>query len=513
MKKLLLPVIIIATSMKIHAQVGVNTSTPAATLDVVGKPGEQTVPDGFIAPRLTRAQIIAKTIYSSNQQGAIVYVTDASGTTNAATAKVTGAGYYYFDGTVWQAIGGTPVVPTEPWNIQGSNTAATANGQNIYQNGNVALGSLATDPARTEKLYVKGSTMLDAQNFAGTRAGILNMNDSSYYNSIYEKPANSNNGESQAKSRTYNMLNYYNTDSAPVAEIFSGNDTHKAGGKISMFSSSAQKASGLGWVDLYAYSYTSAAAGKNTYLGLDDDGVKIGTMRAISNDLQYDGTNGISTTSNSGLVTDTYALPKVMPTAGQVLMYDTESGGGTSAKVVKTKWATPASGASSIWNVQATTIAASTLTDNVYHTGKVAIGTGAGDAVSASSLFVKGNIETTGNVITSSSNYADYVFEKYFTGNSTINAKYNFTPLSVVKDFVAKNHHLPGVTPIDEITKTANGYKVDLTTLSMQQLEKLEELYLHVIEQKETIDTQKKEIEKQNDRIKALEDKLEKLTK
>lgn len=341
MKKLLLPVIIIATSMKIHAQVGVNTSTPAATLDVVGKPGEQTVPDGFIAPRLTRAQLIAKTIYGSNQQGAIVYVTDASGTTTAATAKVTGAGYYYFDGTIWQAIGGTPVVPTEPWNIQGSNTAATANGQNIYQNGNVALGSLATDPARTEKLYVKGSTMLDAQNFAGTRAGILNMNDSSYYNSIYEKPANSNNGESQAKSRTYNMLSYYNTDSAPVAEIFSGNDTHKAGGKISMFSSSAQKASGLGWVDLYAYSYTSAAAGKNTYLGLDDDGVKIGTMRAISNDLQYDGTNGISTTSNSGLVTDTYALPKVMPTAGQVLMYDTESGGGTSAKVVKTKWATP----------------------------------------------------------------------------------------------------------------------------------------------------------------------------
>jgi len=504
MKKKILPLILFGAALQMQGQIGVNTATPAATFDIVGIPATVTAADGLIAPRLTRAQLIAKTAYGSNQQGAIVYVTDNSGTVTSSTLKVTGAGYYYFDGTIWQSIGGT--VPTEPWNIQGSSTAATANGQDIYQNGNVALGSSATDPARTEKLYVKGSTMLDAQNFAGTRASILNMNDSAYYNSIYEKPANSNNGESQAKSRTYNMLSYYDTDSAPVAEIFSGNDTHKVGGKISMFSNTAQKASGLGWVDLYAFSYTSATAGKNTYLGLDDDGVKIGVMRAISNDLLYDGTNGISTISNSGMVTDTYALPKVMPTAGQVLMYDTESGGGTSAKVVKTKWAAPAAGASSIWNVQGGSTAASSLTDNAYHTGNIAIGTASTDAVSTSRLFVKGNIETTGNVITSSSNYADYVFEKYFTGNSKINAKYNFTPLSEVKDFVAKNHHLPGVTPIEEITKTANGYKVDLTTLSMQQLEKLEELYLHVIEQQETI-------KQQNDRIKVLEDKLEKLSK
>ena len=150
---------------------------------------------------------------------------------NAATAKVNGAGYYHF-APVWQAIGGNSVVPTEPWNIQGSNTAATAKWTKYLSNGNVAFRKLITDPARPV-LTRKRKYNVDAQNFAGTRY-ILNMNDSSYYN-LRRKPANSNNGESQAKSRTYNMLSYYNTRYVWLQK-YSRNDTpYKAGGKLVCF--------------------------------------------------------------------------------------------------------------------------------------------------------------------------------------------------------------------------------------------------------------------------------------
>ncbi|MNW77415.1 hypothetical protein D3C86_64220 [compost metagenome] len=53
---------------------------------------------------MTRAQLIAKTGYGTDQIGAIVYVTDLSGTTNAATANVKQTGYYTFDGVRWSAL-------------------------------------------------------------------------------------------------------------------------------------------------------------------------------------------------------------------------------------------------------------------------------------------------------------------------------------------------------------------------------------------------------------------------
>lgn len=81
--------------------VGVNTTNPKANLQVVGTPSNAATADGVITPRLTRAQLIAKTAYGADQVGALVYVSDLSGTTNAATVNVETIGHYYFDGTVW----------------------------------------------------------------------------------------------------------------------------------------------------------------------------------------------------------------------------------------------------------------------------------------------------------------------------------------------------------------------------------------------------------------------------
>ena len=59
------------------------------------------------------------------------------------------------------------------------------------------------------------------------------------------------------------------------------------------------------------------------------------------------------------------------------------------------------------------------------------------------------------------------------------------------------NKHLPGVTGIEDeaVVKTESGYNFDLSKLAMESLEKIEELYLHTIEQQELIEQLVKRIE------------------
>lgn len=75
------------------------------TLDVNGVASTVTKADGMRAPRITLAQLNAKTGYNSNHVGALLYVTDITGgSTVSATAQIATVGYYYFDGTAWQSV-------------------------------------------------------------------------------------------------------------------------------------------------------------------------------------------------------------------------------------------------------------------------------------------------------------------------------------------------------------------------------------------------------------------------
>lgn len=104
MKKLNILLIIILFQTNLFSQVGIGTNTPNATLEVTGQPSVTGVADGIIAPRISRADLIAKTAYSTSQTGAIIYITDLSGTVNTATQKITEIGYYYFNGTSWYSM-------------------------------------------------------------------------------------------------------------------------------------------------------------------------------------------------------------------------------------------------------------------------------------------------------------------------------------------------------------------------------------------------------------------------
>lgn len=106
MKKIMIMAVVL-TSINIFSQVGINTDRPQSTLDVVAKTTDGSKPEGLIAPRLTGDQIKAGDAqYKVEQTGAIVYATSAVTTPSAKTVNISSQGYYYFDGSVWQNMGG-----------------------------------------------------------------------------------------------------------------------------------------------------------------------------------------------------------------------------------------------------------------------------------------------------------------------------------------------------------------------------------------------------------------------
>lgn len=108
------------------SQVGINTENPKVTLDVTASPTDLTKTDGIIAPRLTGDELKAKDPnYTNDQTGAIVYVTAATSPTTTKTSNVTTAGYYFFDGVIWQKLNGGGSYTNDFWTTTGNSTLAT----------------------------------------------------------------------------------------------------------------------------------------------------------------------------------------------------------------------------------------------------------------------------------------------------------------------------------------------------------------------------------------------------
>lgn len=160
-KNTLLLLILISTTA--FGQVGINTETPKATLDVVATPLDATKIDGFIAPRISGNDLASKdALYTSAQTGAIVYATAAVSSPTVKTTNVTSVGYYYFDGAVWikmipAAVTGDNGLTKTGNNIQlgGTllkNTEITTAGFNTSFSGTGNVGIGTNNP--TEKLDV-----------------------------------------------------------------------------------------------------------------------------------------------------------------------------------------------------------------------------------------------------------------------------------------------------------------------------------------------------------------------
>ncbi|WP_346984999.1 hypothetical protein [Chryseobacterium sp. POE27] len=108
--KQLITTAVLLFSMTAFAQVGINNTSPKATLDITAKTTDGSKPEGLIIPQLTGDKIRAATtatptpVYGTAQKGLIVYASTADSAPAGATASITAPGYYYFDGSAWQKI-------------------------------------------------------------------------------------------------------------------------------------------------------------------------------------------------------------------------------------------------------------------------------------------------------------------------------------------------------------------------------------------------------------------------
>lgn len=105
MKRKIYTLAVLLSSGILLSQVGINNTSPQATLDVSAKTTDGSKPEGMIAPRLTGEQIKSgDPQYTTAQKGTIVYATSAVliPVVGSKTQNITSEGYYYFDGALWQ---------------------------------------------------------------------------------------------------------------------------------------------------------------------------------------------------------------------------------------------------------------------------------------------------------------------------------------------------------------------------------------------------------------------------
>ncbi|MBV8328834.1 hypothetical protein [Chryseobacterium sp.] len=111
--------------------------------------------------------------------------------------------------------------------------------------------------------------------------------------------------------------------------------------------------------------------------------------------------------------------------------------------------------------------------------GHVGIGTQNPDQ----KLTVKGKIHAE-DVIVDTNVPADYVFQKYFDGQSEIRPDYVMPTIQELEAFVRENKHLPEIPSAERMSEDG----VNLGDLQMKLLQKIEELTLYVISQNKEIE-------------------------
>ncbi|UJH68151.1 hypothetical protein [Allomuricauda sp. SCSIO 65647] len=95
----------------------------------------------------------------------------------------------------------------------------------------------------------------------------------------------------------------------------------------------------------------------------------------------------------------------------------------------------------------------------------------------------------------------DFVFQNYFDGYSELKKDYRFKTLEEIEAFVKKNKHLPGVTSLAQAKKDGHW---NLSQSNLQNLEKIEELFLHTIEQEKKIKTLQEQNQALNSELLAI---------
>lgn len=514
MKKNIILLGALAVSSMAFSQVGIDTDIPKATLDIKASPTNTTKIDGLRAPRVTGDQLKTNdSKYTTDQDAAIVYVTAAvSGTVSDKTTNVTSVGYYYFDKTQgtagrWMKIANPTAVTAyqEPWVVQGSTTPATTNSQAISQNASVAIGkSTAYNSTNQTMLDVAGAV----RGGIG-QSGIVGSNSAAFGNGTIASGTESFASGQNTTSSGSQSFSIGNGNVASGNGSFAGGYWSTSGATASGNSSFAFGANGATAAGDYSFAFGNSAK----------------TVSSSANSLAFG--SGAATFFNHGLAIGIGTISPVRSgiALGRFNRYTDQNftTGSNSANTIGDPIFQVGQGSSNGTRANIITGYYGMNGDGSFGNGWVVIGANPTNTESVrlgtEALTVYGKIASTGAINAGGSvngsvpTYPDYVFQNYYNGNSTLNSNYKFTNLYETEKFIKENHHLPGVTSVNELEKTENGYSINIGTTATQALEKAEELYLHTIEQQKQIDAQKAQIETLINLTEKLQQKLDKISR
>jgi hypothetical protein len=122
-------------ALEASAQIGINTTTPAAQLDI--RSGNQAVPantDGMLIPKVDAFPAVNPTAV---QQGMMVYLTTTSGTRQP--------GFYYWDNPTVSWVGFSTSGNDKAWYEEATTIVPDAITDDMFHAGNVAIGKNTAD--------------------------------------------------------------------------------------------------------------------------------------------------------------------------------------------------------------------------------------------------------------------------------------------------------------------------------------------------------------------------------
>ena len=135
-----------------HSQVGIGTTIPNSTLDVVATnpTGPSTTVDGILIPRVDRERALSMASASLITSTMIYVNSIATGSATGKAININSTGFYYYDGAVWQKIATSA---NTNWALSGN--AGTTAGTNYVGTSDAKDLSIAT--GGIEKIRVASS--------------------------------------------------------------------------------------------------------------------------------------------------------------------------------------------------------------------------------------------------------------------------------------------------------------------------------------------------------------------
>ncbi|USL95890.1 hypothetical protein D1J36_001920 [Riemerella anatipestifer] len=501
-------------------KVGINIDKPNATLDIKGKTDNTSEKvEGLLIPRVNKEKALLMGANTTPpQESTLVYVNDLTMTSaaTAAVADITEKGYYFWNGAKWVKSAGSTSGNTDAIWVKDDVDAKLAYPVSNYTTKYKANGGY--DLLRTAPLFPDVTNVLrnyvtyDMTNQNGFMKSFIRSSDVSNVNENINR-----------MTKSYDVY-YVDKDYAGIKKywaetklnIIAENDIFQDKEFVGFFGNSQHF--GNTKLGLITAGYFSAAinglnASANVVMGAELDAAvntdkPVGDVMACHNRVRLNGTGAIDNVFASRARITRRTGFNVTSSIGKMYGYYTGYQGlatGFSGTIgdAYDYYAEANENVPGITNKYGVYILGG---DKVNHfAGSLGIGT----TTPTEKLEVAGKVKATSFVGTNGAAiFPDYVFQKYYTGTSSLKADYSFKTLSQVEDFVKANGHLPGYQSAAEIKK--QGY-VDLMATQFTNVEKIEELYLHSIEQDKALKSQKEELKAKDAKIAELEARLQKL--